>query len=91
MKDLLKYGLIASAGQPRNLTGEGVVALGALFTQMDFGLGSEEESINNERSLTERLQLEKDLQDKNGNKLEDLNKADLFSQYIFAHKGSTAS
>mgnify|MGYP003624709500 CR=1 FL=1 len=88
MKDLLKYGLIASAGQPRNLTGEGVVALGALFTQMDFGLGSEEEPINNERSLTERLQLEKDLQDKNGNKLEDLNKADLFSQYIFAHKGS---
>ena len=89
MKDLLKYGLIASAGQPRNLTGEGVVALGALFTQMDFGLGSEEEElINNEGSLTERLQLQKDSQDKDGNKLENLNKADLFSQDIFAHKGS---
>ena len=45
MKDLLKYGLIASAGQPRNLTGEGIVALGALFTQMDFGLKSEEEEL----------------------------------------------
>lgn len=36
MKDLLKYGLIASAGQPRNLTGEAFIGLGALLAQMDF-------------------------------------------------------
>lgn len=39
MKDLLKYGLIASAGQPRNLTGEAFIGLGALLAQMDFNLG----------------------------------------------------
>ena len=43
MKDLLKYGLIASAGQPRSLTGEALIGLGALLSQMDFNLGEDEE------------------------------------------------
>ena len=43
MKDLLKYGLIASAGQPRSLTGEALIGLGALLSQMDFNLGKDEE------------------------------------------------
>jgi hypothetical protein len=43
MKDLLKYGLIASAGQPRSLTGEALIGLGALLSQMDFKLSKDEE------------------------------------------------
>lgn len=43
MRDLLKYGLIASAGQPRSLTGEALIGLGALLSQMDFNLGEGEE------------------------------------------------
>lgn len=43
MKDLLKYGLIASAGQPRNLTGEALIGLGALLSQMDFDFSKDEE------------------------------------------------
>ena len=34
--DILNYKDIAEAGQPQNLTGEALVQLGALFTQMDF-------------------------------------------------------
>ena len=45
MKDLLKYGLIASAGQPRSLTGEALIGLGALLSQMDFKLGEGEEDL----------------------------------------------
>ena len=45
MEDLLKYGLIASAGQPRSLTGEALMALGGLFSQMDFKLGKGEEDL----------------------------------------------
>jgi len=43
MRDLLKYGLIASAGQPRSLTGEALIGLGALLSQMDFKLSKDEE------------------------------------------------
>lgn len=43
MKDLLKYGLIASAGQPRSLTGEALIGLGALLSQMDFDFSKDEE------------------------------------------------
>jgi hypothetical protein len=68
MKDLLKYGLIASAGQPRSLTGEALIGLGALLSQMDFNLGEDEEvkTEEEERSLTDQLQLQKDLQEKSG-------------------------
>ena len=36
IRQLLDYKSIAEAGQPQNLTGEALVQLGALFTQMDF-------------------------------------------------------
>lgn len=36
INDLLKYAEIAKAGAPQNLTGDALVGLGALFTQMDF-------------------------------------------------------
>lgn len=42
MRDLLNYRDIASAGQPVDLTGEAIVQLGALLTQMDFGFKDEE-------------------------------------------------
>lgn len=42
MRDLLKYRDIASAGQPVDLTGEAIVQLGALLTQMDFGFEEKE-------------------------------------------------
>ena len=41
--DILKYKDIAEAGQPQNLTGEALVQLGALFTQMDFDFKKKEE------------------------------------------------
>ena len=57
MKDLLKYGLIASAGQPRSLTGEALIGLGALLSQMDFKLGEDKEV---DEVDPERLRLETD-------------------------------
>lgn len=57
MRDLLQYGLIASAGQPRSLTGEALMALGGLFSQMDFKLGKDEEV---DEVDPERLRLETD-------------------------------
>ena len=42
INDLLKYGSIAKAGQPQSLTGDALIELGALFTQMDFDFGEEE-------------------------------------------------
>jgi hypothetical protein len=45
MKDLLQYGLIASAGQPRSLTGEALIGLGALLSQIDFKLVEGEEDL----------------------------------------------
>ena len=42
MRDLLNYRDIASAGQPVDLTGEAIVQLGALLTQMDFGFEEKE-------------------------------------------------
>lgn len=36
INQLLEYKSIAEAGQPQDLTGEALVQLGALFTQMDF-------------------------------------------------------
>lgn len=59
MKDLLKYGLIASAGQPRSLTGEALIGLGALLSQMDFKLG-EGEDEKDERSYAEIVEMQKD-------------------------------
>lgn len=41
INQLLEYKDIAEAGQPQNLTGEALVQLGALFTQMDFDMGDE--------------------------------------------------
>jgi len=34
--NLLRYESIAAAGRPRNLTGEAIVELGAIFSQMDL-------------------------------------------------------
>ena len=45
VRDILRYNQIARAGQPVSLTGEAVVQLGALFSQMDFDLKEEEEEI----------------------------------------------
>lgn len=42
--DILKYKDIAEAGQPQNLTGEALVQLGALFTQMDFDFSKDEDT-----------------------------------------------
>lgn len=44
INDLLKYGSIAKAGQPQSLTGDALIELGALFTQMDFDFGEEEKN-----------------------------------------------
>ena len=49
INDLLKYGSIAKAGQPQSLTGDALIELGALFTQMDFDFGEEEEKTNEPR------------------------------------------
>ena len=46
MRDLLKYGLIASAGQPRSLTGEALIGLGALLSQMDFDFSKDEVDLD---------------------------------------------
>lgn len=46
ISDWLDYSSIAKAGQPVDLTGEAIVQLGALFTQMDFGLKDEEGDAN---------------------------------------------
>ena len=46
MRDLLKYGLIASAGQPRSLTGEALIGLGALLSQMDFDFSKNEVDLD---------------------------------------------
>lgn len=43
INDLLQYGSIAKAGQPQSLTGDALIELGALFTQMDFDFGEKEE------------------------------------------------
>jgi len=45
VRDILRYNQIARAGQPVSLTGEAVVQLGALFSQMDFDLKEEEEVV----------------------------------------------
>ena len=63
--DILKYKDIAEAGQPQSLTGEALVQLGALFTQMDFDFKKKEEG---KRSLTKkevdnRVKLDKALKD----------------------------
>ena len=42
--DILNYKDIAEAGQPQNLTGEALVQLGALFTQMDFDFSKDEDT-----------------------------------------------
>lgn len=42
INDLLKYADIARAGAPQSLTGDALVGLGALFTQMDFNIPEEE-------------------------------------------------
>jgi hypothetical protein len=42
INDILKYKDIAEAGQPQNLTGEALVQLGALFTQMDFDFSKDD-------------------------------------------------
>jgi len=42
--DILKYKDIAEAGQPQSLTGEALVQLGALFTQMDFDFSKDEDT-----------------------------------------------
>lgn len=47
MRDLLNYRDIASAGQPVDLTGEAIVQLGALLTQMDFGFEEKEGDASN--------------------------------------------
>jgi hypothetical protein len=47
MRDLLNYKAIASAGQPVDLTGEAIVQLGALLTQMDFSSEESEGDASN--------------------------------------------
>lgn len=42
IKDLLKYSEIAKAGAPQSLTGDALIELGALFTQMDFNIPKKE-------------------------------------------------
>lgn len=65
--DILKYKDIAEAGQPQNLTGEALVQLGALFTQMDFDFKKDDKK-EGKRSLTKkevenRVKLNKALKD----------------------------
>ena len=43
INQLLQYKDIAEAGQPQDLTGEALVQLGALFTQMDFDFKEDDE------------------------------------------------
>ena len=43
INDLLKYADIAKAGAPQNLTGDALVGLGALFSQMDFNIPKKED------------------------------------------------
>ena len=47
--DILNYKDIAEAGQPQNLTGEALVQLGALFTQMDFDFSKDEDTPKKRR------------------------------------------
>lgn len=51
VRDILRYNQIARAGQPVSLTGEGIVQLGALFSQMDFGLGEKEEEESKDSEI----------------------------------------
>ena len=74
IRQLLDYKSIAEAGQPQNLTGEALVQLGALFTQMDFDFKKKEEG---KRSLTKkevenRVKLDKALKDQTPEMLKEL-------------------
>ena len=67
ISNILDYKAIAQAGQPQNLTGDALIELGALFTQMDFDFGDEDKD---KRSLTKeevenRVKLEKALEGSN--------------------------
>lgn len=42
ISNILDYKAIAQAGQPQNLTGDALIELGALFTQMDFDFGKDD-------------------------------------------------
>lgn len=63
MRDLLQYGQIARAGQPVSLTGEAVVQLGALMSQMDFGI-DDGEFTKEEQKLIEEQRAEIESRDK---------------------------
>ena len=63
IQDLLKYKDIARAGQPVNLTGEAVVQLGALISQMDFGI-EDSEFTKEEQKLIEEQRAEIELRNK---------------------------
>ena len=46
INQLLKYADIAKAGAPQSLTGDALIELGALFTQMDFKIPEKEKKDN---------------------------------------------
>ena len=75
INQLLNYKDIAEAGQPQDLTGEALVQLGALFTQMDFDF--KKDKNKGKRSLTKkevenRVRLDKALEGKTPDLLKDL-------------------
>lgn len=63
IQDLLEYKDIARAGQPVSLTGEAIVQLGALMSQMDFGI-EDSEFTKEEQKLIEEQRAEIELRNK---------------------------
>ena len=59
INDLLRYQSIAAAGKPRSLTGEAIVQLGALFSQMDLPGEEEIEETKPEETESQKEKLKK--------------------------------
>lgn len=70
--DILKYKDIAEAGQPQNLTGEALVQLGALFTQMDFDFKKDKEALSDDDK--------KFIEEYESNNISDINEDEVLSE-----------
>ena len=93
ISNILDYKAIAQAGQPQNLTGDALIELGALFTQMDFDFGDEDKD---KRSLTKeevenRVKLEKALEGSTPDILKDLDSGEVnFDGNVFINPPRTS-
>lgn len=73
ISNILDYKAIAQAGQPQNLTGDALIELGALFTQMDFDFSKDKGKPSlTKKEVENRVKLDKALEDQTPEILKEL-------------------